>query len=118
MLDSFPAQKSLVLVESANIALHQLDSIETAQSFVDRATEADPSSIEAFELGIEILNRQKRWPAVLQKCVLILSGSIEPDLCYQAASRLLDLIEACGPSLDISTTVVDRLRCQSAMTKS
>ena len=110
VLDSMPAQKSVMLVESAKIALQQLENIESAQSFVDRAIEADPKSIEAFEFGIEILNLQKRWPDVLRHCVRVLSDCDEPDIRYQAASRLLDLIEARGPSFEITTAVIDRLR--------
>lgn len=109
VLESFPAQKSLLLVESATIALQQLNSVESAQSFVDRAIEADPKSVEAFELSIEILNRQKLWPEVLRYCVRILSDSSGPELRYQAACRLLDLVEARGPSIDISDTAVERL---------
>ena len=99
----------MLLVESANIALLQLDNIESAQSFVDRAIEADPTSVEAFELGVEILNRQKLWPEVLRRCVRILSDSSGPELRYQAACRLLDLIEIRGPSIDLPDTVVDKL---------
>jgi tetratricopeptide (TPR) repeat protein len=109
VLESSPTQKSLVLVESANIALQQLDDIETAQSFVDRAMQADPKSIEAFELGIEILNRQELWPEILRQCSRVLSDSSGPDLRYQAARMLLDLVEARGQSIDISDAVVDRL---------
>jgi tetratricopeptide (TPR) repeat protein len=109
VLDALPAQKSLILVESAHIALHQLDNIESAQSFVDRAVEADPKSIEAFELGIDILNRQERWPEVLQKCLNVLSDSGDSGRYYPAASRLLELFEARGLSLEMSKSVLDRL---------
>ena len=110
VLDALPAQKSLILIESAHIALHQLDNIESAQSFVDRAVESDPKSIEAFELGIDILNRQERWPEVLQKCLSVLSDSSDSDRHYPAATRLLDLFEARGLSLEVSKAVLDRLQ--------
>jgi tetratricopeptide (TPR) repeat protein len=109
VLESFPVQKSLVLVESASITLQQLNNLASAQNFVDRAIVADPSSIEAFELSLEILHRQKLYPAILQRCVRVLSEPNSPEMRYQAASRLLDLIDTCGPSLDISVIVVDRL---------
>ncbi len=109
VLEAFPVQKSLVLVESASITLHQLNNLTSAQNFVDRAIVADPSGVEAFELGLEILNRQKLWSEILQRCVRVLSEPNSPEMRYQAASRLLDLIEACGPSLDVSVNVIDRL---------
>ena len=109
VLEAFPAQRALILVESAAIALQQLNSIESAQNFVDRAVEADPTSVEAFELSIEILNRQKLWPKVLRHCLGVLADSSGPELRYQAACRLLDLMEIRGPSIDISDTAIERL---------
>ena len=110
LLEVVPDQKSLVLVEAANIALHELNDAVKAETLIERAIEADPQSPDAFNLGVKILSRQGKLQEIVGRCHRILSESLEPKLRYQASCRLLDLIEIHGSTIAIEASILDSLR--------
>ncbi len=110
LLEIVPDQRSHVLFEAANITLRELNDMAKARQLVERAIESDPLNTNAFNLCVEILNRQGQLQEIVNRCSLVLTRLPEPKLRYHASCRLLDLIEIHGTSIEVDPNVLVNLR--------
>ncbi len=87
-------QSALILLESARIAATNLEDCPRAVELLERAQQAEPTSLEVLETSVELLTNAPESSALVRLHEQALTACSETERAEDIAGRMLALLEA------------------------